>query len=511
MNNRLIKSTSLVGGMTFVSRISGFLRDMLAAQLFGAGMGYDAFLIAFKIPNFMRRLFAEGAFSQAFVPVLAEYRSTQGEKEVKLLVDRVAGALGVVLLLVTVVGMLAAPLLIRLFAPGFEGDARFAMATQMLRITFPYALLISLAAFAGGILNTYGRFATPAITPVLLNLSIIGCAIFLSPYLSISVEALAWGVLLGGFLQLFYQLPHLHRLQLLPKPVWAWQDPGVQRILSLMLPAIFGASVSQINLIVDSIFASFLPVGSVSWLYYADRLIEFPLGVFGVAIATVMLPNLSTKHATQPKEAFALTVDWGLRWVMVIGLPAMVGLWLLANPILITLFHYGHYTEMDVLMTSKALLAMTVGLMGFLSVKILISAFYATQDTRFPVKVGIVVLFTNIILNFIFIKPFAHAGLALSTSLAALLNAALLFIELWRRGLYQPRAGWLSFMSRLVLGNIVMAVTLYIMIPQFGVWTQMHFGERFLTLGVLIGIAAVVYGLTLLTLGLRRHHVRQLS
>jgi putative peptidoglycan lipid II flippase len=497
--------------MTFISRISGFLRDMLAAQMFGAGMGYDAFLIAFKIPNFMRRLFAEGAFSQAFVPVLAEYRSTQGEKEVKLLVDRVAGALGAVLLLVTIVGMLAAPLLIRIFAPGFEGDERFAMATQMLRITFPYALLISLAAFAGGILNTYGRFATPAITPVLLNLSIIGCAIFLSPYLNISVEALAWGVLLGGFLQLFYQLPHLHRLQLLPKPVWAWHDTGVQRILGLMLPAIFGASVSQINLIVDSIFASFLPVGSVSWLYYADRLIEFPLGVFGVAIATVMLPNLSAKHATQPKEAFALTVDWGLRWVMVIGLPAMVGLWLLADPILITLFHYGHYTEMDVLMTSKALLAMTVGLMGFLSVKILISAFYATQDTRFPVKVGIVVLLTNIILNFIFIKPFAHAGLALSTSIAALLNAVLLFIELWRRGLYHPRVGWLSFMARLVLGNIVMAITLRVMTPQFGVWTHMHFGERFLTLGVLVGTAAVVYGLTLFTLGLRRHHVRQLS
>ena len=511
MTSKLLKSTGLVGGLTLISRIAGFVRDMVAAQLFGAGSGYDAFLIAFKIPNFTRRLFAEGAFSQAFVPVLSEYRTKQGEVAVKHLINRVAAALALVLLGMTLLGILGAPLLVEIFAPGFARDARFTMATDMLRITFAYSLFISLTAFAGGILNTYGRFAVPAITPIFLNLSMIGCALWLSPLLQTPVEALAWGVLLAGLTQFLFQIPALRGLGLCPVPELRWKDPGVKKVLRLMVPAIFGASVTQINLIVDSMFASFLPVGSVSWLYYADRVLEFPIGVFGVALATVMLPNLSAHHAKQSDKAFSLTVDWALRWVVVIGIPATVGVWVLAKPILITLFQYGRYTAMDVSMTASALIAMTVGMMGYLSIKVLVSAFYAKQDTKFPVRVGIKVLILNIIFSMLFIKPFAHMGLALASSLAALFNAGLLLRELRHRGSYLPRMGWKWFAVRIVAACLCMGAFLLYGSTLLSSLVEHSFVLRFLWLLAIILGAVLVYTLCLIIFGMRRKDLRQME
>ena len=509
MSNRLIRSTGLVGGLTFISRITGFLRDMVAAQMFGAGMGYDAFLIAFKIPNFTRRLFAEGAFSQAFVPVLSEHRTLKNDAEVKLLVDKVAGSLGAVLLCMTFIGVALAPFVIRIFAPGFDADARFDMASTMLRITFPYAMLISLTAFASGILNAHGHFAIPAITPVILNLSMIGAVFLLSPFLSFPVQSLAWGVLIAGILQLLFQVPTLSRLHLLPRPRWDWHDSGVRKIMRLMVPSLFGASVAQINLMVDSIFASFLPVGSVSWLYYAERLIEFPLGIFGVALATVILPHLSTKHAEKSHQDFSLTLDWAFRWVMLVGIPATVALWILAEPILTALFQYGHYSPMDVMMTGRALTAMTVGLMGFLSVKILVSAFYAKQDTKFPVKIGVRVLILNVVFSAILYKPLAHAGLALASALAALLNAGWLLQELWRRQVYRPHKGWPLFMLRLLAAVGLMAALILFLSPPLEDWIEAGFKSRMLWLmGIVLGAGSLYVGV-LWVFGMRRHHLRQ--
>ncbi|MDX5298372.1 MAG: murein biosynthesis integral membrane protein MurJ, partial [Gammaproteobacteria bacterium] len=358
--------------MTLLSRVLGLIRDMVIARYFGAGAGADAFFVAFKIPNFLRRLFAEGAFSQAFVPVLSEYRQRQSLSDVKRLVDAVAGVLGMVLLVITLLAMLGAPALTAVFAPGFYGDdGRFELASDMLRITFPYLFLISLTAFAGAILNSYDRFAVPAFTPVLLNLAMIGAAIFLAPRMDTPVMALAWGVLLAGLLQLFFQLPFLLRLGLLPRPRLDYGHDGVKRILRLMTPALFGVSVSQINLLLDTVLASFLQTGSVSWLYYSDRLAELPLGVFGIAIATVILPSLSRKHADQAPERFAATMDWAVRMVLLIGLPAMLALGVLAEPLLATLFHYGAVTERDILMSTQSLRAYAAGLLAFMLVKVL--------------------------------------------------------------------------------------------------------------------------------------------
>ncbi len=474
-------------------------------------MGYDAFLVAFRIPNFTRRLFAEGAFSQAFVPVLSEYRATRGEVEVKHLIDHVAGSLGVVLMAVSVIGIVAAPLIIGLFAPGFHHDPRFEMATQMLQITFSYVMLISLTAFAGGILNTYGRFSLPAITPIVLNLAMIACALLFSAYCEPSVKALAWGVLFGGILQFLIQIPVLRRLKLCPRPRLNWADPGVKRILTLMVPALFGASVGQINLMIDSIFASWLAVGSVSWLYYADRLLEFPLGIFGVAIATVILPHLSAKHARQSHQEFSWTVDWAFRWIVVIGVPATVGLGMLAQVLVLTLFRYGHYTEHDALMTSRAAVAMAVGLMAFLLIKVLVSAFYAKQDTKYPVKVGVWILIFNVVLSLLFIKPLAHVGLALASSLAGIMNAGFLFAELWRRKVYRPRAGWVLLLIRIMLASGLMGAFLWLTMPVHTVLLAQAFWLRLLWVGGLVCASGVVYVASLLLVGVRRVHFRQWS
>lgn len=385
----LFRSTAVVSSMTMVSRVFGLLRDMVFTRYFGADAGTDAFLVAFKIPNFLRRLFAEGAFSQAFVPVLTEVKTEQGDEAVSELVRNTLGTLAGILFILSVIGATATPILVMIFAPGFIDQAeKFALTTDMLRITFPYILFMSLTALSAGILNTYGRFAVPAFTPVLLNLSLIAAAIWLAPLMEVPIMALAWGVFIAGAAQLAFQIPFILKLGLLRWPRWGWKNSGVRRILKLMIPGIFGSSVMQINLLLDTVIASFLVSGSVTWLYLSDRMVELPLGIFGIALATVILPNLSQKHASGDPEAFSHMLDWALGLVLVIALPAAVALAVLAGPILSTLFLYGDFKPLDVEMASISLLVYSGGLMGFILVKVLAPGYFARQDTKTPVKVG---------------------------------------------------------------------------------------------------------------------------
>ncbi len=495
--------------MTLVSRVFGFVRDMVIAGQFGAGLYADAFFVAFRIPNFFRRLFAEGSFSQGFVPVLAEYKSRRGPDEVRMLVDRVAGTLAGALFLVTVVCVLAAPLFVAVFAPGFLSQPeKYAVTTVMLRITFPYLLFISLAAFAGAILNTHGRFGIPAFTPVFLNVSLIVAALALAPHFTRPVVALAWGVFVGGLVQLVFQLPFLKQLGLLPRPVFAWHDAGVRRIMRLMGPALFGASVAQINLMFDTLLASFLQTGSVSWLYYADRLLEFPLGVFGIALATVILPSLSEQHADGDTAQFSQLLDWALRWVCVIAIPAALGLMLFAAPMLSTLFQYGRMSERDVLMSSYALTAYAPGLIAFTLVKVLAPAYYSRHDTRTPVRIGLIAMFGNMALNLIIIYPLSrlgvgHVGLALATCLSGFFNATMLYRGLRHTGVYQPAAGWAELGRRLLVANGVMAVVLWVGRGELDRWSSWSPWLRAANLGGWIAVAGVIYVMVLWRLGWR--------
>lgn len=495
-----------------VSRVLGFVRDMVFANLFGAGAATDAFFVAFKIPNFLRRLFAEGAFSQAFVPVLSEYKSLRSKAQVRLLVANVSGTLGSILLLLTLLAVLAAPYVTLLFAPGWASDKpeSFTLAYEFLRITFPYLLFISLTALAAGILNSYGHFAVPAITPVWLNLSLIGAAYWLAPHFDPSIEGLAWGVFIAGVVQLLFQFPVLLRMGLLPLPRWGWKDEGVRRIMKLMLPGIIGSSVAQINLLLDTIIASFLVTGSVTWLYYSDRLVEFPLGVFGIALATVILPGLSQKHAESDPQSFSRMLDWALRWVLIIGIPAMAGLVLLAGPLLTTLFQYGEFAAADVRMASLSLMAYAVGLPGFMLVKVLAPGFYARQDTRTPVRFGIVSMLANMVMNLLFVVPMAmagiegpHAGLALATGLAAFVNAGLLFRRLRRSGIYRAEPGWALFAARIVVANLLMCAFLWWGRDGLAEWFALSAVERAWQLGWLVAGAVALYVAALLLLGIR--------
>ncbi|MDX1654048.1 MAG: murein biosynthesis integral membrane protein MurJ [Candidatus Competibacteraceae bacterium] len=509
MNRALFKSTGVVSGMTFISRILGFVRDMVLARYFGAAAGTDAFFVAFKIPNFMRRLFAEGAFSQAFVPVFAEYQTQRSRAELQELVDRVAGTLGLILFAVTLVGVLTAPWLVYVFAPGFADEpTRYELTAQMLRITFPYLLFISLTAFAGGILNSCGRFAVPALTPVLLNVCLIAAAIWAAPLLERPVLALAWGVFLAGIVQLAFQIPYLRALQLLPRPRWGWHFPGVQRILKLMIPTLFGSSVAQINLLFDTLLASFLVAGSVSWLYYSDRLVEFPLGVFGVALGTVILPSLSQRHAAASKSGFNNTLDWALRWVLLVGSPATVGLVVLSGPLITTLFQYGEFTELDAVMAGGSLMAYALGLLAFMLIKVLAPGFYARQDTRTPVKIGIIAMVANMGFNVALIFPLAHVGLALATSLSAFLNAGLLFRGLRREGIYKALPGWPALAVRIVLSNALMGAVVWYGAGDLEAWTTADAGGRVLHLLWLVALGAAVYIASMFLLGLRIAHVK---
>jgi putative peptidoglycan lipid II flippase len=490
--------------MTLISRVLGFLRDIVIAKYFGASYAADAFFVAFRIPNFFRRLFAEGSFSQAFIPILAEYKTQRPHQDVQALVDRVAGTLAAVLLAVSILAVVAAPVFVLVFAPGFiEHPDKARITAEMLRVTFPYLLFISLAAFAGSILNTYGRFGVPAFTPVFLNLSLIGAAFWLGPHMAQPAMALAWGVFIGGLAQLAFQLPFLKRLKLLPRPRFGLDDPGVRRILRLMGPAIFGASVAQINLMFDTLMASFLRTGSVSWLYYSDRLLEFPLGVFGIALATVILPNLSERHAAGSSEGFSQLLDWALRWVFLITVPAMLGLTLLASPILATLFQYGKMSGFDVMMATRSLVVYAPGLVGFALIKVFVPAYYSRHDSRTPVRIGVIAMVSNMVMNVLLILPLQHAGLALATSLSGFINAALLFRGLRRAGVYRPGRGWRRLALQLLLAAAVMTAVLLFGRGDLTQWLAWHAAERAAHLALWIGAAAAAYVASLWLAGLR--------
>jgi len=502
----LLKTLATISSMTFLSRILGFVRDFVIARSFGAGLATDAFFVAFRLPNMLRRMFAEGAFSQAFVPILAEYRNKRGPEETRALVNHVATLLLLVLFIVTLLGILFTPFIISATAHGFAKDAgKFELTVQLTRITFPYILFISLVSLAGGVLNTWSRFSVPAFTPVLLNLSFIGMALFAAPYFNPPVLALAWAVLLGGILQLAFQLPFLSKIGMLPRFSFTLKDPGVNRILKLMLPALLGVSVSQISLLINTAFASYMPSGSISWLTYADRLMEFPAGMLGVALGTILLPSLSKHHANDNPKEFSGLLDWGLRLTFILTLPAALALAILAVPLLSTLFNYGAFQAHDVFQTRDALVAYSVGLIGMILVKVLAPGFYAKQNIRTPVKIALITLAATQLMNlaFIFIWDLKHAGLALSIGLASCLNAFLLYLGLRSRNIYQPLAGWVPFALKMLIALAVLGLTLWFGMGNEGLWIGRPAVARLLHLTLLVVGGAVAYFATLWLLGFR--------
>lgn len=500
----LVKSLATVSGMTMVSRILGFLRDLVIARMFGASIVTDAFFVAFRIPNLLRRLFAEGAFSQAFVPILSHYRVTQGDEGTHRLVDRVASLLMVVLIAVSLLGVVLAPFIIYLSAPGFAaGSEKFELTVSMLRVTFPYIVFISLVSLAGGILNTWSRFAIPALTPSLLNLTFIAGALFAAPYFEPPGMVLAWCVFIGGAAQMAFQVSALHRIGMLPRLRFDWNDDGVKRILKLMGPAILGVSVAQISLLINTIFASFLADGSVSWLYYADRLMEFPTALLGVALGTVLLPSLSKTFASGDVAEYSRLLDWGLRLTLLLALPASVALAVLSVPLVSTLFHYGAFSVNDVQMTCQALIAYAIGLLGLIMVKVLAPGFYARQNVTTPMQIAIVTLISTQIMNALFVNTLAHAGLALAISLGACLNAALLYRRLRLDDIFKPQPGWPFFLVKIFSAVALMALALYFLSGPASWWTSAAAGIRALAMGALVVFGAAVYFAGLLAMGFR--------
>ena len=513
----LLRSSGVVSFFTMLSRIMGLIRDVILARVIGADAFADVFFVAFKIPNFFRRLFAEGAFAQAFVPVLGEYRERGSRAAVRELVSRVIGTLGFSLLLVTLAVVVLAPLFAALFAPSWyqEQPDKFTALGSMLRITFPYLMFISLTGVAGGILNSYDRFAVPAFTPLLLNTTLIAAALFAAPAFDQPALALAWGVFFAGVVQLTFQLPFLQRMHMLPMPVVDWHHPGVRKILGLMAPAIFGVSVSQINLLLDTVLATFLPTGSVSWLYYSDRLAELPLGVFGVAIATVILPNLSRHHTAESTAAFSQTLEWAIKMVLLIAIPAAAALILLAQPILVALFFYGDVmTARDMQMATFSLQAYSLGVVAFMLIKVLAPGFFARQDMRTPVRIGIVAMISNMLLNLLFLVPLhlywqiGHVGLALATSVSAYLNAALLFHQLRRQKIYRASGQWSVFGLRLLAALAAMLAIVWLLADAVGaldtsIWQGFVWWQRGQRLVAICAGGAAIYAAVLFLVGFR--------
>ncbi|MGB7816108.1 MAG: murein biosynthesis integral membrane protein MurJ [Methylotenera sp.] len=502
----LLNALAKVGSMTFISRILGFVRDTLIARIFGAGMMTDAFFVAFKIPNLLRRISAEGAFSQAFVPILAEYKNQRTHDETHALINHVATLLGLFLVVLTIVGMLAAPWVVQISAPGFAADkAKFDLTVELLRITFPYIFFISLVSLAGGVLNTYGNFSVPAFTPVWLNLTFIAAALLAAPYFDHSIKVLAWAVFVGGVLQLLYQIPYLLKIGLIPRYSLNLQDEGVWRILKLMGPAVFGVSIAQISLLINTIFASFLQTGSVSWLYYADRLMEFPTGVMGVALGTILLPSLSKSFADKADGEYSKLLDWGLRLTLILALPAAVALAVLAVPLVTGLFHYGKFSALDVEMTRQALMAYSLGLLGLILVKVLAPAFYSRQNIKTPVKIAIFTLTATQLMNLLFVfgLNLKHAGLALSIGLGACMNAGLLYYYLRQANVYQPQAGWFLFMAKLALAVIAMAIALHFAAGSDAAWMAYKLMPKLIHLSGLLVLGSATYFIALWLMGIR--------
>jgi putative peptidoglycan lipid II flippase len=502
----LLKALAAISSLTLVSRILAFVRDVLIARVFGAGAATDAFFVAFKLPNLLRRLFAEGAFSQAFVPIFGEYKSRRGQEETKLLVDHVTTMLALILFVVTLLGIIAAPILVYISAPGFASDPqKFDLTVQLLRITSPYIFFISLVAVAAGILNTYNKFWVPAFAPILLNVCFIGGALWAAPYFDPPILALAWAVFVAGIVQLGFQLPFLKKIGMLPNIRFSLKDAGMWRVIKQMGPAVFGVSIAQISLILNTIFASFLVAGSVSWLYYADRLMEFPTGLLGVALGTILLPSLSRCHAEGNIEEYSKLLDWGLRLTLLLALPAALALGMIATPLLATFFQHGEFSAHDVMMSRDALIGYSIGLLGLILVKILAPGFYAKQDIKTPVKIGIVTLIATQAMNvwFVFGLDLAHAGLALSIGLAACFNSAILFYFLRKRGIYQPEPGWLKFMLKLVAAVAALAISLWFGMGSEAHWLEAQGWARILHLSALVTGGAAVYFAVLFALGFR--------
>ncbi|WP_147695635.1 murein biosynthesis integral membrane protein MurJ [Vogesella mureinivorans] len=502
----LLNALAKVSSMTMVSRVLGFVRDAIIARVFGAGLATDAFFVAFKLPNLLRRIFAEGAFSQAFVPVLAEFKEQRGEAETRVFLSHITGTLTVVLMAVTALGMLAAPWIIWLTAPGFASNPdKVALTSDLLRITFPYILFISLSSLASSVLNTWNRFSVPAFTPTLLNVSFILFSLLLVDYFNPPVLTLAWAVFFGGIAQLAYQLPHLKKLDMLPMPRLRLRDAAVWRVIRQMGPAIFGVSIAQISLVINTIFASFLVSGSVSWMYYADRLMEFPTGVLGVALGTILLPSLSRHAARGAASAgeFSQLLDWGMRLSLLLAIPSSVGLAVLSQPLIATLFMYGKFSAHDAAMTQQALIAYSVGLLGLILVKVLAPGFYARQNIKTPVKIALVTLAATQLMNLAFIGTLKHAGLSLSIGLGACLNAGLLYYQLRKHAIYQPAAGWPAFLLKLLLAVAVMAATLLALQHVLPINWHGHSWQRVMWLTLLVTAGAVAYFAALLAMGIR--------
>ena len=532
----LLRSTAVFSAMTLISRVSGLVRDQIYAAVFGANPAMDAFLVAFRIPNFLRRLSAEGSFSMAFVPVLSEYKERRDHAAVKELVDRVAGALLAALLVLTALAVLAAPWVIRVFAPGFatEGE-QGRLAAEMLRITFPYLLFISMASLAGGILNSYQRFAIPALSPVLLNVAMISAALASARWFDNSVVVLAWGVFVAGILQLAFQLPSLARLGLLPRPRWGGAHEGVRRVMKLMVPTLFGSSVAQLNLLLNTIVASMLIGGSVTWLYLGDRLLEFPLGMFGVAIGAVILPHLSSRHAATDPDGYSKALDWGFRTCLFIAVPACLGLMLCSEALVATLFQHGRFTAHDTRMAQLTVLALSTALPAFLLVKVLAPAFFSRQDTTTPVKAGVVSVVVNVLATvsllagLLFLTgigreavaaaggdvrgalklvPGAHACLAMATAIAGWTNVLQLWWYLRRARVYRGEPGWGRFARQLVVASIAMALVVAALLWAWDGWTVWHWTERAWKLGVVVALGAAVYAAMLWLQGIRPRDLR---
>ncbi len=510
MSSKMIKSVSTVGSMTLLSRITGLIRDIIFANILGDKAEADVFFVALRIPNFFRRIFGEGALSAAFVPVFTDYRMHRSSQEVSSFLQLMLGRFGLLLLVISVIGVIGAPLLVSIVAAGFLNDpVKYESAVSATRITFPYLFFISLVAVAAGMLNTCGRFAAPAATPIFLNLCLIGAAIVLVPLVSSSPNALAIGVMIAGFVQLMFQIPFLRRerLTIRPRIVARPGDriglDGVKKVGKLIIPAIYGVSVAQVSVFVNTILASFLITGSISWLYYADRLMEFPVGVFGIALSTVILPHLSRIRHEAAGNAFSSSLDWASRWVVLICIPAMIGLVMLAEALVATIFYHGDFTTNGVRMTALSLIAFSVGMPAIVMVKVHATGFFAHQDTRTPVKVAMYAMALNIVCCLILVMPLKHVGLALATSLSMFFNAIWLFLLLWRKNLYRPEPGWPVFLSRCSLACLLMAIFLWEFRGDTALWLELSIPDRSIRLLGLITAGGLIYVLTLLLSGIR--------
>jgi putative peptidoglycan lipid II flippase len=512
VSGKLFKSGMIVSAMTFISRVLGLVRDAVVANLLGAGANADVFFLANKIPNFLRRLFAEGAFAQAFIPVLADVENEGDDVHLKQFIAKISGTLGVIVTVVTIVGVIGSPILAAMFGMGWFVDYlndgnnghKFELASLMLKITFPYLLFISLTGLAGAILNTLNKFAAVAFTPVLLNVAIISCAVFLAPRFEEPVFAIAWGVFLGGLCQLLFLIPFLIKAGLLVKPQWGWSDPDIVKVRTLMIPALFGVSVGQVNLLLDTVIASFLGTGPISWLYYSDRLLEFPLGLFGIAIATVILPTLSHNHVSKDDKAFSANIDWAVKMVCLLGIPAATGMFLLAEPMLLTIFQRGEFTPEDATHASHSLMAYSFGLLSFMLVKVLAPGFYSKQDIKTPVKFGIWCMAANMLFNLILVWPFDYVGLAMATSISALMNALLLYGTLHKRGVYIASTQTITLMIKIIVASVLMGAAIFMLNPIATFWVDFSLLDKIFELAKLILLGITVFATSLLILGVRK-------